>query len=298
MITDLPPEIVVEIVPSLDYGDIFALMLCAKSLYIKLFPSLYEEIVLTTLGPYDRPLLARSPRRLTERNRRKFFSALDIGLISDDALGSIKRVTMTDLVSETYISAGNAPERLEIIKQALPMMTKLRHFDLILGQASKQLYHSYCSRGLILNSSYFYAANLPRALCEILFTFPMRTGRRGNIIGPRRQRLPPCYSICAREYTEHRPSQFLASIVLGFRINRTRKEAVITDAITIKEPPTSRSRRRFRRTGRFLRSLARRSSTTTSRIPHSPSNIPTEESSPQHQPRPFQTARAPPMRRI
>lgn len=184
MITDLPPETLVEIVPPLDYGDIYALMLSSRGLYTKLFPSLYEEIVLITHGPYDRPLLTRSPRRLTERNRRKFFAAVTAGTISDDALGSVKRVIMTDLVSETYQSAGIAPERLEIFKQILPKMTRLRYFDLILGQASEHLHHLYAGCGLIIYSSYFHAAKLTRALCKILSTVNTRFGRRRNITGP------------------------------------------------------------------------------------------------------------------
>lgn len=137
-LANLPPETLVEIVPPLDYADIYALMLCSKSLYSKLFPSLYEEIVLITHGPYDRPLLTRSPRRLTERHRRKFFAGVVDGTIPDDAFASITCVIMTDMVSETYLSEGIAPERMEIFRlKMLPKMTKLRRLDLILGQASK-----------------------------------------------------------------------------------------------------------------------------------------------------------------
>jgi hypothetical protein len=137
-ITHLPPETLVEIVPPLDYGDIFALMLCSKNLYTKLFPSLYEEMVFVTHGPYDRPLLARSPRRLIERNRKKFFAGVVNGSILDDALALIKRVIMTDIVSETYLHEDVAPERIQVLRhKMLPKMINLRNVDLVLGQGSK-----------------------------------------------------------------------------------------------------------------------------------------------------------------
>jgi hypothetical protein len=138
-ITDLPPEILVLVVPSLDYGDIIALMLCSRILNFRLFPSLYEELVLTTLGQYHRPVLIQSPRRLTERQQQIFFAGVVDGTIPDDGLASVKHVIIADMITDAgfHFVVGLLPERLQIIQQILPKMINLRSLDFVLAPGSE-----------------------------------------------------------------------------------------------------------------------------------------------------------------